>query len=326
LTLCLCHKTAADAAEADGKTSPFRFVDVSDTTVQLTEDGKPVFSYNHGTITDESVPENDHRRRCGCYIHPLWGLNGEILTDAFPPDHYHHQGIFWRWKTVEVDGRNYSHWVYDGIETRFVKWLERRTDATTAELAVENGWFVGDTKVMVERVSMRARRSDGQARSLDIRLTLIPGDKPVTLTGAKGKSYGGLTARFDAWPRTDVVVRAPGATVQDEGRTGLAAKGDLAETPLPWADFASQFPGGAHRSGAAVFIHPSHPDYPPTWLTRCYGAMCVGWPGVKSQTLEPGKPVVLRYRIWIHKTELDHAAIEQAYEAYKTEAESGGGE
>ena len=58
--------------------------------------------YNHGVITDEKVPAKDARRSRACYIHPLWGLNGEVLTDDFPKDHYHHHGVFWAWPHVEI--------------------------------------------------------------------------------------------------------------------------------------------------------------------------------------------------------------------------------
>ena len=29
------------------------------------------------------------------YIHPLYGLDGEILSEDFPADHPHHRGVFW---------------------------------------------------------------------------------------------------------------------------------------------------------------------------------------------------------------------------------------
>ena len=67
------------------------------------------------------------------------------------------------------------------------------------------------------------------------------------------------------------------------------AKDDLPDTPLAWADFTSQFAGAASPSGGAIFVDPGHPDYPPTWLTRYYGPLCVGWPGVHAKTFEPGQ-------------------------------------
>lgn len=39
------------------------------------------------------------------YIHPLYGLDGEILTEDFPSDDLHHRGIFWTWHQVYIGDR-----------------------------------------------------------------------------------------------------------------------------------------------------------------------------------------------------------------------------
>ena len=39
--------------------------------------------------------------RCN-YIHPLWGMDGQVLTEDFPSDHMHHRGIFWAWHQVWI--------------------------------------------------------------------------------------------------------------------------------------------------------------------------------------------------------------------------------
>jgi hypothetical protein len=293
------------AESAQPPAGPFVLKDVSDSSLQLLEGDKPVMTYNHGVITGEKVPEGEPRRTRACYVHPVWGLNGEVLTDDFPPDHYHHHGIFWSWPHVGIDGQEHDLWTSTNIRHRFVHWIQRETGPLAAVLAVENGWFVGDRKVMVERVWMRSFPAADGGRSLDFELTWIPVDKPITLRGAEEKSYGGINLRFA--PRKDTLITVPNGP----------AKEDLPDTPLAWADLTAQFPDAPGPSGAAIFVDPGHPDYPPTWLTRHYGILCVGWPGVKPQTFEPGKPIRLNYRIWLHKDSVDTAGLEQVYDAYK---------
>jgi hypothetical protein len=249
----------------------------------------------------------------------LWGLNGEVLTDDFPADHYHHHGVFWTWPHIGIEGKEYDLWAGDQIEDRFVRWITRQTGPVAAVLAVENGWFVGQRKVMIERVWMRVFRATDDGRAIDLDFTWIPVEKPITLRGADGKSYGGLTIRMDVAPRRDSVIRTPHGAGGSQA-ADLVAATDLANTPLPWADLASQFPGAPTRSGAAVFVPPTHPDYPPAWLTRHYGALCVGWPGVEPQTFPPGKPIRLSYRIWIHKTEVQGDRLLQMYQDYTSGA------
>ena len=58
--------------------------------------------------------------------------------------------------------------------------------------------------------------------------------------------------------------------------------------------------GFTSPSGATVMIDPAHPDFPPTWLTRHYGALCVGYPGVEAKTFAPGESFTLNYRVNLH--------------------------
>lgn len=285
--------------------SPFKFTTIDDKSLRIIEGDKPVLTYNYGMIIGANVPENDNRRRRACYIHPVWGPDGEILTDDFPRDHFHHHGIFWTWPHVAVGGEKYDLWTTRGIEQRFARWLHQQVGPVAAVFGVENGWFVGERQVMTERVWVRVfSESDGQ-RSVDVDLHYVPQEE-ITLQGAGGKSYGGLTARFAVRNRADVTITVP------DGPT----TGDLKETSLPWADLTSQFENAPGRSGGAVFVHPGHPDYPPTWLTRHYGPLCVGWPGVNARTFEPERPFRLAYRLLLHRGAHEVEALRANYDAY----------
>lgn len=288
----------------------FAFRESDATTVRIEQSGKPVLAYNFGTITNEKVPLTEHRRSRACYVHPVWGLNGEILTDDFPKDHYHHHGIFWTWPHVKIDGQQHDLWAGSTIAQRFERWLVRRAGQAAAVLAVENGWYVGQKRVMRERVWIRVWCASEAARCVDFDLTFIPEDRPIELWGAEGKSYGGFTMRFKPGPRNETLITVP------QGKTSE----DLPDTPLAWADFTSKFEGATQRSGAAVFVPPHHPDFPPTWLTRYYGPLCVGWPGVKSKTFSPGEPIRLSYRVWIHRSAVEPEDLAAAYADYEAAA------
>lgn len=285
----------------------FQFKEVSPASLGLWEGQGPVLVYNHGPITNETVPQKDHRRTRACYVHPLYGLRGEVLTEDFPKDHYHHHGLFWAWPHIVIEGKEHDLWAGATIRQEFVRWLARLTGPVCAVLGVENGWYVGSKKVMVERIWFWVYRADaGKHRTLDIALYLEPTDQPVTLWGAPEKSYGGLTVRFAPSSRSETEITVPTGRTTD----------DLLDTRLKWADFTSKMLGSPFRSGAAIMIHPQHPDYPPTWLTRHYGAMCVGWPGIRPKTLHPGQPVRLCYRLWIHPQPVSFQDLTAAYEAF----------
>ena len=125
-----------------------------------------------------------------------------------------------------------------------------------ATLGVENGWYVGEKKVMQEHVRLCIYPALTSGRTIDVELTWTPVDEPVTLWGAAGKSYGGLTLRFAPRKKT-VITTAAGRQAED-----------LKLTRLEWADLTARFAGASGQSGGAIFVDPAHPDYPPTWLTR----------------------------------------------------------
>ena len=93
-------------------------------------------------------------------------------------------------------------------------------------------------------------------------------------------------------------------------------------TTLPWSDLSGDLSPN-RISGAAVFVHPKHPDFPPEWMTRDYGVLAVGWPGVKAQTVEPGQTVTCRYRIWLHRGNPEAAEIQKAYDAFCATLQAG---
>lgn len=288
--------TAKDVAPAG-----FRWQPVSAQSLGLWEGTQPVLVYNHGVVTNAGVPTDRAR---GTYIHPLYGLDGEVLTDDSPADHHHHHGLFWAWPHVVIDGKHYDLWTYTNIQQRFEGWLAREAGADRATLGVENGWYVGRRKVMKEEAWFRVLPATAAGRAIDCDFTWTPLERPITLAGAEEKSYGGLTLRFA--PRTNTVITTPGG--QDPR--------DLPMARLPWADLAAQFAGGARPSGAAIFIAPDHPGFPPMWLTRHYGVLCVGWPGIEAKTFPPGEPIHCRYRVWIHREVPSSEAMGSRYAAY----------
>lgn len=297
--LVICSLAAVGAAVAE---SPFRFASVSDQALGLWEGERPVFVYNHGVISSTNAPPSLAR---SSYLHPLHGLDGEVLTDDFPKDHYHHRGLFWAWPHVRIGEQETDLWLLKGIRQQFERWLRRDAGKSAAVLGVRNGWYVDGRKVVEEQVWLRVLPATPDGRAIDVELTLKPLKQPLTLRGAEGKGYGGLSLRFA--PREgEPVITTP------DGRT----RDDLVMAHLPWTDLSAHFSGAPSPSGATIFVSPTHPDFPPEWMTRHYGVLCVGWPGVTAQTIQPGKTIRCRYRLWIHRGIPEAVRLNQIYDDY----------
>ena len=305
-------------AEPESAAAGFHFGAVNDASLGLWEGDKPVLVYNHGLI---ARPEAPGTRARACYVHPVYGLDGEVITDDFPKDHLYHRGMYWAWPHIKIGDEEYELWSARGeLRQLFGRWLAKETSASGAKLGVENGWFVGDKQLVREEVWLTIQPAAAGSRVIDVELSWTPIDQPLTLRGAEGKSYGGFNFRFA--PRTKTVITVPEQTALPDGVAAPAGRisGDLVETKLPWADFVGDFRGADGVSGAAIFVHPKHRDYPPTWMTRHYGLVSVGWPGVEPQTFPAGKPITCRYRVWIHRGAPTAAVIQKEYDAYRSAA------
>jgi Methane oxygenase PmoA len=46
----------------------------------------------------------------GGYIHPVLTPGGHVVTDDYPPDHYHHHGIWFAWTKTEFEGGHPDFW------------------------------------------------------------------------------------------------------------------------------------------------------------------------------------------------------------------------
>ena len=69
----------------------FRWVEhKSKGALRLFEGDAPVLAYNFGDQLAQGVAEDRTR---SSYVHPIYGLDGEVLTADFPKDHPHHRGL-----------------------------------------------------------------------------------------------------------------------------------------------------------------------------------------------------------------------------------------
>ena len=79
------------------------------------------------------------------YVHPLYDLNGNVLTEDSPEDHPYHRGIFWAWHQIVVDGKN----VADGWMSEHISFIPGKMQITKSPsntiLTAQLTWKVTDS-------------------------------------------------------------------------------------------------------------------------------------------------------------------------------------
>jgi len=270
-----------------GAAAEFTLHPQEDGRTLLQEDGRPVLIYNHGDqLADGAAPD----RTRSCYVHPLYGLHGEILTDDFPADHLHHRGVSMMWPRMKVGDRPVDHWHIDGIRTLNERvTLEHEDD--NAILVARNTWTLDNGTVAArETTRWKVHPTTNWGRTIDVSATITAGAEPITLQGAAPpKGYGGHMIRFA--PRSGEVITTDRGVID----------GDRDRFPFRWADYSATFEDAHAASGITMMPDPAGEDYPPSWQLRHYGILGISWPGLGRHVIEPGESITLSYRLWIHR-------------------------
>jgi hypothetical protein len=260
----------------------------------------------------------DGRAARSNYFHPLYDLDGNVLTEDFPKDHIHHRGIFWAWHQVRIGGAT----VQDQWVNRDSYWTIRKadmhSDGRSASLDLRIAWespqFAdanGARRPFVEERSVtRVHRAEGSTRKIDFHLALTALVDGVEIGGSDdAKGYGGFSYR---------VVMPP--DIRFTGAQGTVTPIENAVEASPWMDLVASY-GKSGKSGVAVLTHPSSAGFPQRWILRAKGSMQNAvYPGRQPVPVPRDRPLILRYRLVLHRGELAPAAIDRLQAEYAAES------
>ena len=272
-------------------------------TLTLFDGRTSVLTYCYGNQLKEGL---NPRHTRSCYIHPLFALDGRVLTDDFPKDHLHHHGISWTWPVVKTRGLDTQTWhsVTPSLRQYFVRWVEREAGNSTATLRAEAVWKLESQETVArENITLHVLPADNFGRAIDLELKIQAVGGTLELQGApdQNKGYGGLN--FRAAP-----IFKGAALTTDQG----SLKKDSVNVSFRWADMSIE------ELGVAIFVSPDHPGFPTTWLIRnsYAGILNASWPGLEPVILQPEKPILLRYRLYIHHGDARAGRVREAYERF----------
>ena len=258
--------------------------------VEVSENGTRVLFYQRAT---RSQGGNYPRAN---YVHPLYDLDGQVLTEDFPDDHPHQRGIFWAWHQLRVGERT----IGDGWGLQDLAWKVHLLDpvpnedgSVTLELAVDwvsPRWQSGKLPVVTEETAIRIFPREETRRRIDFDIKLRAATPETFLGGAEDeKGYGGFSAR----------IRLP-EDLRFSDQNGEVTPETNAVRPSPWMTMTGTF-GESTPSGLTILCHPETPGYPQPWILRSARSMQNPvWPGRNAERLPVDTPVRLRYRLIVH--------------------------
>ncbi len=261
----------------------------------ITDAGQPVLRYNYATnepgpaMTNVAPANRIYARARSDYLHPLFGFDGETLTQDWSVDHPHHRGIYWAWPEVDWRGQRGDLHALQKVYARPVGKCTATSGPVFAQIEAENVWLWESGESLVrERAIIRAYRGTGDDRVVDLEFQFTALTEPVLLARRGTDKYGGLNLRL--------------ARVKDQEIT-FHTDPTNAVPGAAWAECFGNFGDARQPSGVVVLQHSANPDYPGDWVKFPE----LNWfqptfpASGKRHELKPGAPLVLRFRLWLHR-------------------------
>jgi hypothetical protein len=246
------------------------------------------------------------------FWYPVAGPVGRSLSrmghPRDPQGHSHHNSVW----ISHNDVQGISFWADRGSLPlgRIVhQSIEEFEDGpTSAWMLTRNAWQgLGSKAVLLERRRAEVRPLDAGQWLMLIDLQLeTPADKPVVL---------GMT------PFGMIGVRmAKTVGVLDGGGRILNSSGEVNEKrvfrrPARWVDYSGLVTNQV-QGGIALLDHPGNPDHPTPFHVRDDGWMGASLTLTRPLTIAPGKPLHLRYGLWVHSGVPKVDEVEQRWQAF----------
>jgi hypothetical protein len=292
-------------SSAEMQKSPFMFNETVQ-GIELTENGKPVFFY-------QRKPKSlDGKYICTDYIHPLYSLSGDTLTEEFPPDHPYHRGIFWSWHQLYIDDKSLGDgWTNEGISQDVINVITRKSQEE-AQIDLDVLWksstFQDGKPFLREHTTITVHEIEANIRKIDFEIVLRPLVKGFQIGGSPDeKGYGGFCARLKL--SDDLIFTSENGPVKPR---------ELQIKAGPWMDFSGRFGNDKKVSGITILCNPSTPNYPEPWILRQKGSMQNSvFPGQKRLSIPMDQQVVLRYRIIVHNGNAENSNISALQKDYE---------
>jgi hypothetical protein len=292
-----------------GTGEPVVTVHGSEATCDIRHRDRPMLCYRQALVAAPAGTDPLHARNA--YVHPLYSPSGKIVSGDFPADHPHQRGVFLAWTRTDYQGRQPDFWNLGKGSARV-----RSSAVERQQSGPVWGGFVahhvhedlkapgGPVAVLAETWQVTAWAVGGPEAGwwlwdLDVEQRAVQ-DTALVLPKYR---YGGMAFRGNgAW------VQRPWEFLTSAGKTRADADG----TAGAWADLSGELEGD--WAGLTLIGHPANVHSPQPF--RCHPAVpyfCFAPSQRGPWRIEPGVPLLLRYRFLVHDGRPDMALAERLY-------------
>jgi len=230
------------------------------------------------------------------FLYPVNGPGGRSLTRMGHPhaaaSHSHHNSVWVAHNDVNGD----VFWADNGPGRIVPQWVAEYTDGNEAASMVAISHWVGkgDRVHLVERRGIQVAPLPNDEWLLRFDLQLEVGKEPTTLGKTPFGMFAVRMAKTIGVNDGGGVIRNSEGNVNEQGENGCFWK------RARWVDYSGPILPGVSE-GITVLDHPANPNHPSVFHVRQDGWMGSSLTFDGSMVIRPGKPLWLRYGLYIHR-------------------------
>lgn len=285
----------------------FAFIYDDQDTVSVLEGERSILTFQRSTKS-----KNGKWPRAN-YVHPLMDLDGHVITEDFPDDHGHHRGVFWAWHQVVIDDAGQPKSLGDAWLCQDFEWKVQQVSSTVhrnvAVLRTATTWKSSKhtTKagkpipLVKEKAKIEVHRSQANTQFVDFEISLLALVDGLKIGGSDDtKGYGGFSPRIRMHDK-----------LAFSARDGEVEPVKNSIDAGPWVNISDP------QRGIAILSHQDNPNHPQPWILRRARSMQNPvYPGREPVALSTSTPLVLKYRLVIHRGQLKANELDAIYANY----------
>ncbi len=270
----------------------------------FTEQDKKILFFQTGEKS-----KNGKYGRCN-YVHPLWGMDGKVLTEDFPADHLHHRGVFWAWHQIWIgDKRLGDGWELVDYEQKVeeVEFIGNKDGGATFKTSVSwlsDKWKINGKKVpyLKENSTITIHQAIGNSRRIDFEIHLLAKEEKLAIGGSEDKKgYSGFSVRM-ALP-DDVAFTGPKGKITPEV-TQVESIG--------YVNISGAIGSNKSKGGIVIVDNPENPGYPQRWILRDKNSMQnAAFPGRRAVIVPTTEPLTLKYSLIVYSGKMGNGKIQR---------------
>ena len=270
----------------------------------FTENGEKVLFYQK-----EPKDLDGKYERCN-YIHPMWGIDGTVLTEDFPADHLHHRGIFWAWHQIWIDGKRIGDgWEIKDFEQEVsdIEYISEKGGIAVLKTEVNwksNLWEIQGEKVpyLKEKATISIHPKTGNYRKIDFEIRLLALEDNLSIGGSEDvKGYSGFSVRMIL--SQDVKFIGPPGEIEPKNEAVESAG---------YVNVTGSVGKDGNEGGIVMVDNSQNPGYPQSWILRSRNSMQnAAYPGNTTIPVSTTNPLVLKYSLIVYSGKMSDYRIER---------------